>query len=311
VRIDLAVARRFGLSRRAAREAVRSGRVDVAGVTRDEPGAEISEDAPLAYAQDRPARRNVRTRLEILHEDPDLIVVEKPAGLLAVPTAEREKDTLLSRVSLYLQHRYRRRPYVGVVHRLDRDTSGALVFARNREALRFLQEHFRAHSIEREYLALVEGTPPGSGSFEDPLVGDGTSQKRRVARAGERGRRAVTRYRVLERFAGASLVSVELETGRTHQIRIHFAQAGHPVLGEAVYRPVSAPAPPVDAPRQMLHARRLALPHPRGSGTVRVESPVPEDFARVTASLRGAARRKKSAPADPGRSRRSSEIVRR
>ncbi len=302
MRLDLTVARRFGLSRRAAREAVRSGRVDVAGKTRDEPGAEVPEGAALDFQPNRPPRRSVRARVAVLHEDADVIVVEKPAGLLAVPTAEKEKDTLLSRVSLYLQHRYRRRPYVGVVHRLDRDTSGAIAFARTREALVFLQERFRAHAIEREYVALVEGSPPASGTLEDALAGDGEAIRRRVARGGERGRRAVTRYRVIERLSGASLVSVELETGRTHQIRIHFAHAGHPVLGDRVYRPPALPPPPLLAPRQMLHARRLGFPHPAGTGWVRVESPIPEDFARATASLRAGARQKKSAPGRPGRS---------
>jgi 23S rRNA-/tRNA-specific pseudouridylate synthase len=187
MRLDIAVSRRFGLSRRAAREAVRSGRVDIEGSARDEPGADVPEDARLEYHPDRPARRRVRTRVSVLYEDPDLIVVDKPAGLLAVPTAEKEKDTLLSRVSLYLHHRYRRRPYVGVVHRLDRDTSGAVVFARSREALRFLQQLFRSHAIDREYLALVEGAPAPSGYFGSALVGDGASVRRRVARARRAG----------------------------------------------------------------------------------------------------------------------------
>ena len=286
MRLDLAVARRFGLSRRAAREAVRSGRVDVGGETRDEPGAEVAETSPLSHHADRPARRRVRTPLRVLAEDDDLIVVEKPAGLLSVPTAEREKDTLLSRVSLYLQHRYRRRPYVGVVHRLDRDTSGALVFARSREALRALQRLFREHAIEREYVALVEGQPRESGEFSAALAGDGTSERRRVARGGEHGRRAVTRYRVLDRLAGAALVSVELETGRTHQIRIHFAEAGHPVLGDRVYRPRNLPDPPIAAPRQMLHARSLGFSHPVDGRPLRVVSEPPEDFAGAVAALR-------------------------
>jgi 23S rRNA pseudouridine1911/1915/1917 synthase len=238
-----------------------------------------------------------------LHEDSDLLVVEKPAGLLAVPTAEREKDTLLSRVSLYLQHRYRRRPYVGVVHRLDRDTSGALVFARTREALRFLQERFRSHEIEREYLAIVEGQPAPDGSFDAALAGDGTLRRRGVARPGERGKRAVTRYRLLEKLRGSSLVSIELETGRTHQIRIHFAASGHPVLGDRVYRSPTAPPPPIEAPRQMLHARRLGFPHPRDGRFLRVESPIPEDFAGLVSDLRSkkSHQKKKSAPGLPGR----------
>lgn len=301
MRLDLAVSRQFRLSRRAAREAVRAGRVDVAGVTRDEPGTDVPEGASLSYHPDRPVRHRVRTRLSVLHEDEDLLVVEKPAGLLAVPTAEREKDTLLSRVSLYLQHRYRRRPYVGVVHRIDRDTSGALVFARTREALRFLQQRFRGHDIEREYLAIVEGEPASAGSFDAALAGDGALRRRSVARPGERGKRAVTRYRVLEKLHGACLVAVELETGRTHQIRIHFAAAGHPVLGDRVYRSPAAPPPPIEVERQMLHARRLGVPHPRDGRPLRVESPIPEDFARAVAALRSKSRKKKSAPASPGR----------
>jgi 23S rRNA pseudouridine1911/1915/1917 synthase len=301
VRLDLAVSGRFGLSRRAAREAVRAGRVDLAGVPQDQPGLEIPGQAPLAYHPERPARRRVRTRLEVLHEDDDLLVVEKPAGLLAVPTAERERDTLLSRVSLYLQHRYRKRPYVGVVHRLDRETSGALVFARTREALRSLQQHFRKHEIEREYLAIVTGQPPSAGRFDAALVGDGTVRRRAVARAGEPGRHAVTRYRVLQRLSGASLVAVWLETGRTHQIRIHFAAAGHPVLGDRVYR-YPGSEPPVEVGRQMLHAHRLGVPHPRTGRMVRVEAPLPKDFADTLAALRTRLGQKKSAPDKPGRS---------
>lgn len=110
MRLDFAAARTFGLSRRAAREAVRAGRIDAGGVTRDEPGLEVPEDEALTFHPDRPARRSVRTPLRVLHEDADCIVVDKPAGLLTLPTAEREKDTLMSRVSAYLQHRYRRRP---------------------------------------------------------------------------------------------------------------------------------------------------------------------------------------------------------
>ena len=189
------------------------------------------------------------------------------------------------------------------MHRLDRDTSGTLVFARSREALRFLQRLFAEHAIEREYVALVAGDIAPSGTLEAPLAGDGTAVRRRVARRGETGRRAVTRYRALERFPGASLVAVELETGRTHQIRIHFAAAGHPVLGDRVYGRTEAPAP-LEPPRQMLHARRIGFPHPAGRAPVRVEAPIPPDFAEALAALRRrAAAQKKSAPGSPGRSR--------
>jgi 23S rRNA pseudouridine1911/1915/1917 synthase len=293
MRLDLAVSRAFDLSRRAAREAVRAGRIDVDGVAADEPGHDVPETAKLAFHPGRPARYRVSTRLSVLLEDDDFVIVDKPAGLLSVPTAERESDTLLARTLDYLHRRFKRRPLAFVVHRLDRDTSGSVVFARNRPALRFLQDLFKRHAIEREYLALVEGTVPDSGTFSADLVADAGSARRGVARPGEQGKRAVTRYRAIERLARATLVSVELETGRTHQIRVHFAASGHPVLGDRVYgersresrlegRALKTPA----IPRQMLHARRLGFPHPTTGKPVRAEAPLPEDFARVLESLR-------------------------
>ncbi len=294
MRLDLAVSRRWNLSRRAAREAVRDGRVDVAGSACSEPGREVVDETALAYHPDRPVRRKVRSRLSVLAEEDDFVIVDKPAGLLTVPTADRERDTLLARVLDYLHHRFGRRPVAFVVHRIDRDTSGAVVFARNRETLHGLQELFRRHAIEREYVAIVEGDLSGSGVFAADLVRDGGDRRRAIARGTERGKRAVTRYRVLERLAGAALVSVELETGRTHQIRVHFASGRHPVLGDPVYRPRGMPAPPVEAPRQMLHARRLGFVHPRTGSRVLAESPLPADFSEVVARLKA----KRKAPRD-------------
>jgi len=306
MRLDLAAAQTFGLSRRAAREAVRTGRIDAAGITRDEPGFDVSEAVALTFHPDRPIRRSVRTPLSVLHEDPDCIVVNKPAGLLTLPTAERERDTLMSRVSAYLQHRYRRRPYVGVVHRLDKETSGVLVFARSRETLRVLQELLKRHAIEREYLALVEGKPPEAGTFDADLVRDRGDRRRGVAGPGEKGRRAVTRFRTIERLGRATLVSARLETGRTHQIRVHFAAAGHPVLGDRVYRRLESPFP-VEAPRQMLHARWLGFAHPRTGKMVRCEAPMPDDFERVLAALRRADASRTPKTKRPGRSRGAAE----
>ncbi len=285
MRLDLAVSRAFGLSRRAARDAVRAGRVDVEGAVADEPGREVAQSENLAFHPSRPARYRVRSRLPVLAEDADFLIVDKPAGLLSVPTAEHEKDTLFARVLDYLHHRFGQRPTAFVVHRLDKDTSGAVVFARNRAALRFLQDLFRRHAIEREYLALVEGRVPDSGSYTADLVRDRGDLRRGVARPGQEGRWAVTRYRAIERFDGATLVSVELETGRTHQIRVHFAAAGHPVLGDRVYGGKSRESrDPV--PRQMLHARRLGFAHPRTGLPVRAESPLPADFSEALEALR-------------------------
>ncbi len=282
MRLDLAVARAFGLSRRAARDAVRAGRVDADGATLEEPGLEIDPATKLELHASRPARRRVRTRLSVLHEDDAVVIVDKPAGLLTVPTEAREKDTLWSRVLFYLQHRYGGRPYGGIVHRLDKDTSGAVVFARNRAALHFLQARFREHAIEREYVAIVAGNPPDQGVYDADLVRT-AGLRRSVARPGEEGRRAVTHYRTLERLPGASLVAARLETGRTHQIRLHFAAAGHPVLGDRVYGSRDAES---EMPRQMLHARTLGFSHPVTGRRVSAESPLPADFEAALAALR-------------------------
>jgi len=286
VRLDSAVSQRFGLSRRAARDAVRAGRVDVAGAVTDEPGADVPEDVPIHYDPNRPQRRRVRSRITVLADDPLFLIVDKPAGLLSVQTAEHESDTLFSRTLSYLQHRYRGRPWAGVVHRLDKDTSGALVFARTREALHSFQEQFRAHSIEREYVALVEGDVAKGGVFDAPLVRDRGDRRRGVAKAGEPGLHAVTHYRPLDRFGAATLVSVRLETGRTHQIRVHFSAAGRPLIGDEVYRRRTGPPQPVAAPRQMLHARTLGFAHPETGKPVRAESPLPADFQAILDDLR-------------------------
>src|SRR5207302_10396847 len=151
-----------------------------------------------------------------------------------VPTEARERDTLWSRALHYLQLRYGGRPYAGIVHRLDKETSGAVVFARNRAALHALQDRFRTHAIEREYDAIVEGEAPDAGTFDSDLVRE-PGLRRSVARPGQKGTRAVTRFRTVERLAGATRVSVRPGTGRTHQIRVHFSAAGHPILGDRVY----------------------------------------------------------------------------
>jgi len=295
VRLDLALAQKFGLSRRSAREAVRSGKVDVDGTAIDEPGHDVTLEARIDFHPDRPRRRRVRTRLSVLHEDGDVIVVDKPAGLLTVPTEAREKDTLWARVLQYLQLRYGGRPYAGIVHRLDKDTSGAVVFARSRDALHALQDRFRTHAIDREYVALVAGTLRERGVFDADLVRE-PGLRRSVARPGQTGRQAETRYRTLELFPGVSFVSVQPQTGRTHQIRVHFSAAGHPVLGDRVYGNGTSEKA---APRQMLHARRLGFPHPRTGEPLATEAPVPEDFESVLSALRS---RKKSGPVRPGRS---------
>jgi 23S rRNA pseudouridine1911/1915/1917 synthase len=288
IRLDKLVADRFGLSRRAAQEAVWCGRIDLAGSTCQEPGRQVEPDAPVAFFPNRARARKVPTRLKVLFEDRDILVVDKPAGLLTAPTELRERDTLLDRANRYLAIRYGGRPFLGIVHRLDRDTSGAIALARSPDALRRLQGLFRAHDIERQYLAVVEGVPMRErGTIDRNLITDRGDLRRGVARSPSEGRRAVTHYRVLERFGTvAALLACWLETGRTHQIRVHLAHLGHPLVGEAVYRPRSRPRSKARFHRQALHAQILGFEHPVTGETVRVESPMPTDFAELLVDLR-------------------------
>jgi 23S rRNA pseudouridine1911/1915/1917 synthase len=288
-RLDKLVAERFGLSRRAAQDAVRNGRVDVAGVRCDEPGREVEADAVVEFFPNRPKARAVAGRLRVLHEDRHVIIVDKPAGVLTLPTAAGERDTLVERVGRYLAIRHGgNRPYVGVIHRLDLNTSGALALARSPGALRAFQTLFKAHDIERQYLAVVEGRVVSeSGTVDLPLVADRGDLRRGVARRPGEGRRAVTHYRVVERFgAVATLVACWLETGRTHQIRIHLAEVGHPVVGDPVYRPRNAPSCKARFHRQALHAQTLGFHHPLTDQDVRVEAPPPADLAALIVDLR-------------------------
>ncbi len=288
IRLDKLAAERFGLSRRASQDAIRNGRIDLDGERCDEPGREVEPSADIAFFPNRPKARKVEGRLRVLHEDPHLMIVDKPAGVLTLPTNDHEDDTLLDRAGRYLTLRYGTRPYVGIVHRLDKNTSGALALARTPEADEGLQALFMRHDIERQYLAVVEGNVRReAGTIDLPLVTDRGDLRRLVAREPGEGKRAVTHFRVVERFGPvATLIAVWLETGRTHQIRIHMAEMGHPVVGEPVYRPREQPRCKAHFHRQALHAQTLGFRHPITGQTVRAEAPVPEDLAKLMTDLR-------------------------
>lgn len=274
------------LSFSRAKSFIEEGKVRVGGEVERDPGAWIPPATAIDLDPGLP-RHGGEGRVDLVHLDADLVVVAKPAGLLSVPTTlGEERETLVSR----LQKELRRRggaSFVAVVHRLDRDTSGLLAFARNLAAQHALQEQLLDHSLGRVYDAVVEGDLAAeAGTFDWPLVGDGVRRRRWVAGAGEEGKWAVTHYRVLERFGIATLVEVRLETGRTHQIRIHFSAAGHPVLGDAVYRPREAGPFPVPVERLALHAGALQLRHPRDGRELRFTAPRPDDFAALVTRLR-------------------------
>jgi 23S rRNA pseudouridine1911/1915/1917 synthase len=275
------------MSRRKARDVIEKGQVSVDGVPVREPGRDVAEGAAVAFDPNRRALPRARCTLPILYEDEDVIVVDKPAGLLTVPSAPgvHDEDTALRRVQEYAHRLKPRGGYAERVHRLDRDTSGAIAFALSREARAGLIETFRHHRVDRRYLAIVEGEPGAeSGTVDAPLREAWVSGRRGVARPGEAQREARTHWRVRERLAGAALLEVRLETGRQHQIRVHLAHTGLPVWGDPVYG--AAGRPGAVARRPMLHAFRLAFAHPVTGERVAAESPPPEDFRRVLAALR-------------------------
>jgi 23S rRNA pseudouridine1911/1915/1917 synthase len=291
VRLDLLlIGKHPELSRRKAREVIEKGQVTVDGACLREPGQEVAATAVVALDRNRPALSRVRCSLPVLYEDEHVIIVDKPAGLLTVPSGPgpRDEDTVLLRVQEYARRLRPRGGFAERVHRLDRDTSGAIAFALSREARAGLIRTFGQHHIERTYLALVSGNPrTDAGEVDAPLREAWTSGRKAVARPGQAAEPALTRWRLRERFADAALLEVRLETGRQHQIRVHLAHVGLPILGDLVYGHEST-HPPLQSARPMLHAFRLAFRHPITGERVAAESPIPEDMQRALAALRQA-----------------------
>jgi 23S rRNA pseudouridine1911/1915/1917 synthase len=219
--------------------------------------------------------------LEVVHEDADLIVIDKPAGLVVHPGAGNPDRTLLNAL-LARAPGLRNVPRAGIVHRLDKDTSGLLVVAKNVGAQARLAEQLASRSVRRVYLALVQGDPPARGSIDAPLARDLRQRTRMAVRRG--GREARTHFRVLERFGGAALLECRLETGRTHQIRVHMQHLRHPLVGDTVYRRGTRHA--VHFARQALHAAELELVHPRTGRRMRWRAELPADMAGLIARLR-------------------------
>jgi RluA family pseudouridine synthase len=249
----------------------------------------VSAGTGLVWNPHRPALSRARLDLPRLFEDDWVLVIDKPAGLLSVPSGPgaQHEDCALARVAAYVRHRHPHRPYVGRVHRLDRDTSGALLFALTPQARATLIETFRVHRIERIYAALVAGEPrEEQGTIDAPIRSVYRAGRRGVAHADEPSLPARTHWRVIERFAGAARLEIRLETGRQHQIRAHLAHLDLPILGDSVYRGRVARRPPIPVERPMLHAQRLGFAHPTTGAPVVVEAPPPSDFRAAQARLR-------------------------
>jgi 23S rRNA pseudouridine1911/1915/1917 synthase len=287
------------LSWRQIREAIAKGQVTVGGQIERDEAFEAAAGASVEINRNRPAQSRARANFEILHEDTHIIVLNKPAGLLSIPSspdAGSSEDTVLKRVREYMAFKLGHKSYVGMLHRLDRDTSGSLAVALSKDAHAAGREMFKRHAFERHYLAIVQGVPnPPEGTIEAKISTGYRSGRRKLVDDDEEGLESATDYRVKERLKNAALLELRLHTGRQHQIRLHLEQLGHPLLGERVYaegdaRKSRVGAAKVDAKRNMLHAWTLAFPHPLTGEPISVEAPLPDDFDSVLRRLRVAGR---------------------
>ncbi len=301
LRLDVFLAgREPGWTRSQVQTWIARGLVSVAGApvtkaghrlrTRDAVAVEPPPQEPLAVVPEA-------IPLSIVYEDQDLLVVDKPAGMVVHPAPGNPRGTLVNA----LLHHCRDLSGIGgalrpgIVHRLDKDTSGLLVVAKSDPAHRGLAGQFRRHAVEKIYSVVVWGcVAEGEGTVDAP-VGRHPVERKRMSTQSRRAKEARTHWRVRERFGVATLLEVRIETGRTHQIRVHSAFLGHPVVGDTVYgRPVKglrSGAPLLSAvrrviQRQALHAGRLSFTHPRSGEALSFSSPLPEDMAGLCALLR-------------------------
>jgi 23S rRNA pseudouridine1911/1915/1917 synthase len=242
-------------------------------------GEEIFLQPPALPRGDAPAAQ--RMPLKIVHEDAALIVIDKPAGLVVHPGAGQPDRTLLNALLAHAPA-LAGVPRAGIVHRLDKDTTGLLVVAKTVEAQTSLVRQLAERTMRRVYLAVVQGDPQASGVIDAPVGRDARARTRRAVT--ERGKAARTSYRVLERFGQAALVECRLETGRTHQIRVHFQHIRHPLVGDTVYRRGTRHG--IAFPRQALHATELSLVHPASGETMTWSAPPPRDLRKLLDTLR-------------------------
>lgn len=289
-RLDVFLQERMGeYSRSRLQEWIRAGRVRVDGAA-GRPSRRLrgGESVDVEPAELRPLRAEPEEiPLRILYEDEDVIAVDKPAGMVVHAGAGAHSGTLVNALLHHFgalsQLGGELRP--GIVHRLDRYTSGVLLVARSDSAHRKLAEQFAARTVEKVYLALVHGKVKGEqGRIDKPISRDPARRVRMTARRGT-GRAAITEYKVVRRFGQFTLLEVRIKTGRTHQIRAHFASLGHPVAGDRVY---GAPAqveglPPLG--RFFLHAYRVGFAQPASGVRVTVESPLPPELEAWMRSL--------------------------
>ncbi len=284
-------------SRERLKALISSGQVTRDGALTRDPAAKTTEGAVYAVAVPPPTPAHNEAQdipLEIVFEDDHLLVVDKPAGMVVHPAAGNFDGTMVNALLHHCKGRLSgiggvARP--GIVHRIDKDTSGLLVVAKTDPAHEGLAAQFAKHTIDRRYAAIVAGQPKtGSGTVDAPLARSATNRKK-IAIVGEgRGKRAVTHWTLVEPLKQAALVECRLETGRTHQVRVHMASIGHPLLGDPVYgraRPEHRDIlRRLGFERQALHAARLGFVHPVTGGALTFHSAIPSDMQQLLSCLR-------------------------
>lgn len=295
MRLDQALAELFpDYSRSKLQTWIKAGRVRVGDASprpkdRVEGGETISLDAEPEIVTECGAEA---IALDIVYEDKALLIVNKPAGLVVHPAAGNWSGTLQNAL-LHHDPKLAALPRAGIVHRIDKDTSGLLMVAKTLQAHNSLVEQLQEHTIEREYLAIAQGRMTAGGTVDAPIGRHAVDRKRNAVR--DSGKEAVTHYRVLERFAHHTFMSVQLETGRTHQIRVHMEHIHYPLLGDPVYGGRFRLPPQCSADleqqlrafkRQALHAAKLGLQHPLSDDYCEWEAPLPEDMSRLLEALR-------------------------
>jgi 23S rRNA pseudouridine1911/1915/1917 synthase len=285
-RLDLFLARELTqFSRSRLQQLIRDGFVSLNG-ERARPRDRVRAGDRIRVSEPLPEKTDNQPEaisLDILFEDDDLVVINKPAGLVVHPGAGHREHTLVNALLHHCPNLSgvggKERP--GIVHRLDKETSGCLVVAKNDETHRNLSAQFAARTVEKIYLALVAGKLRKKIGSIDAAITRHPVHRQRMTAISARGRAARTDYRVVAESGQASLLECELHSGRTHQIRVHLQHLGHPVLGDKVYAARLAK----DFPRQMLHAWKLGFRHPRTEEAKKFEAAMPEDFASAMRSL--------------------------
>lgn len=268
---------------------IATGKVFVDGRVETSAGALLGPGRVVEVRQAAPKPRDPQAEVRIVHDDSQLVVIDKPAGISSVPYEQREQGTAMDLVRAAWRRMGKggARSPLHVVHRIDKATSGLLVFAKGKSAERALGLQFRDHSIDRLYLCVAHGRVQ-PGRIESLIARDRGDGLRGASRSGQ-GKRAVTHVAVREVLRGATLCEVRLETGKTHQIRIHLAERGHPLVGEQVYSRdyLGRGGRMIDSPRLLLHAAELGFTHPVSGERLHFESALPADFTAVLRRLSG------------------------